>query len=1617
MPSLAEIFGDFESSPWNPYQSALLSSPLDPENQPPTLRSVRSGKRRYPTSLDVELSPPAPPPLRPQEIQNPYIENVRTAAPQLAQQLDTIELRFGPLTDSSRMYVLDSLGHGNSLAFVIQGLKQIRAGRLDEEHVRGPLDEKGATPEPRVPQVNMRPPLLFAAPPPHRPPLGAIFGVPDDRPPLDDIFADFSDVSGGSSAASDPEARERKRRQLLLAAKRWQLAEARAHGDLGAVPTVDTSLGAVAKEGAASFLTGVGRQITDIPEIPGRIISAAVNPLVRAASYAAPSRLGMSPGENAAMRDRAPDAAINVDIPGWSPFAAEVRAADEAQQQRFTEAASALPTPVAAGLDWAKRTATNTLDPLNWIGAEGAVGAAGGRRGVQVGAEQASKTAMRDVLEEEAPRLFDRRGIAPDPGYYGPLTAEEEAALVARRAAPPPADSLPTLKSMPRTPEVLPEGDVGSPGISRDVPTLRVFHGSPRTDLAVLRDGSPRQFDNATSPLGVFFTPDEVEAAKYAGKTGRVYPADLQMQNPKEMPWSDFSYYQDITHGLRDADGFRGPSLAPEEWPAREAQLKTEMTAYRQDLEAAGHDGVIVRNRQGEPIEIASFKDVPVAPERPSLSDLFAGEEPTPMRRDASAPREIPQNSAPNGLDSAPSRPPGPPPEPGVLPGMETPEPLTTGTKNAVTAAEREARGLPEVEAIAHKGEGWDEARQIYERDPLVARDLAAHVAEHPRPLRDVEESLLIHDRMRLTLEYNEALSAEEAALKAGDTEGAGMARIRRSSIEAAMNTNDLAARAGGSEWSATGRARQKLIAEDYSPLRLVQKYRVANAGVEAPEVVRAKLVEISQQLDAARAGQTAAEERLAQREAELAVRSVQKDAAAAGRGARRAATKQQLDTEYRDLLAEFDKKAAESQQEVKAVLTPLGGFNPETAKLIMQLAKNRVKAGVNDLGGLVDGLFQDFRHRIEGLEPRDIRDIIASGAPARQQVAKSQAVQDLAKLRSQAKLFQKLETLEAGEQLAKRAKRAAPPPELAALRQKAREVADLMGVSGMSDEARIAAARTRALAREKELTDQIASGLFVKKTRLAPLVEPPDLIAARARVKGLQDQANGIIRRRELADRTFPEKALDLTAGWGRFLKLTGTATVQKIVAAASERALVFKPLEEFLKIPDAYTPVVKHFAANAPIEGGASLKAIGKSYAGFFGKQARAELLAGLRGEEGPFSQAMNAGREHPEQGVPEWMQYPGRVHAGFKAPAKIAAYEYAMEKQAGHYLRKGQVEALRDPVKIAEMKARAYEYANRDIFMGDNALSAAITKALQDKPGQTMSAKTMKAAGKVLMPIQRVPTNYAIEATHYLAGIPKAGLRMQNVLRAGAKVTKDQADRTIADIVKAGLDHLAAQKGGMTAADQADQIMMNLTKGKLGAGLLALGATGVVTVGGYYRPGEHRGEDDLHPGEIQIGGHSTGVVLPHNLLHHPAIEMLQVGGTIYKAKTLGEGITDSVWGLGEQVPFFDEPLQAARASLHDRQGTTFLGQQGRGMTLPPDAQRLARVLDQKEPTTTGEKVGQYIGLGGLRLGSFAIPEIEPVKRKPRGNFVEKLTKEEYLGIPGYRPRAGGPPVEEQP
>lgn len=181
-----------------------------------------------------------------------------------------------------------------------------------------------------------------------------------------------------------------------------------------------------------------------------------------------------------------------------------------------------------------------------------------------------------------------------------------------------------------------------------------------------------------------------------------------------------------------------------------------------------------------------------------------------------------------------------------------TVNPEETGIKNAVTLAERQAKGLDEVEVEARRsfGDAFEAGKKAVDSGKIDPRVLAKNLAKKPRALNAEESVALIYDRMRLQNEHRQVMDLFEEATKKEDEAGRTEAAIRLAGIEDAMLVNDEAARKTGYEQGLGLAVRRMMIRQDYSLSNILQRARVANDGKPIPDDVRARIEDLSKQRD-----------------------------------------------------------------------------------------------------------------------------------------------------------------------------------------------------------------------------------------------------------------------------------------------------------------------------------------------------------------------------------------------------------------------------------------------------------------------------------------------------------------------------------------------------------------------------------------------------------------------------------------------------------------------------------------------------------------------------------------------------------------------------------------------
>ena len=538
--------------------------------------------------------------------------------------------------------------------------------------------------------------------------------------------------------------------------------------------------------------------------------------------------------------------------------------------------------------------------------------------------------------------------------------------------------------------------------------------------------------------------------------------------------------------------------------------------------------------------------------------------------------------------------------------------------------------------------------------------------------------------------------------------------------------------------------------------------------------------------------------------------------------------------------------------------------------------------------------------------------------------------------------------------------------PELETLRAKRDALrADYENLRAAADPERpyraaLKAWKTRAAAQIADLQARLASGNFEPKPKKEPLLLDAEGNKIKAEIERLKTEFQSELAKDRLARRTKFEKTLDLLAKWRRGFILSSPVVLAKLTTAAIQRMTTY-PLEELVGTP--YSWIFRGVAAKTERAGGINVRAEAKAITAAFTTGMR-DAWETLKSGHSEISLLHGKSEFEGDKSV---MDYFGYMHGALKAPVKRAEFTRSFEKRIAKLISAGV--DVSDPMVQAMVATKAYEDANRAIFMQDNRVVNAFKRAVNSleapdpKTGKVSTGgKILATTAKILLPIVKIPTNVVAETAIYVVGVATGSYKLA---RAYAK----------------GIENLKPE--------EADIIMRHLQKGSVGLSFLALGFFNPQSFGGYYQPGQKRDEKDVKFGSVRV----FGVDLPSYLVHNPLLEVLQLGATIRrvadskmkKKDKETQGITSGVvaggLGLVEEVPFVKESVELSKA-LEPRQRKEFAGEFLKGLIVPQIVSWAATRTDKKTSQTRDLLFG------------------EPVKRDP-----ETIWQHIETGVPGLR------------
>lgn len=491
-----------------------------------------------------------------------------------------------------------------------------------------------------------------------------------------------------------------------------------------------------------------------------------------------------------------------------------------------------------------------------------------------------------------------------------------------------------------------------------------------------------------------------------------------------------------------------------------------------------------------------------------------------------------------------------------------------------------------------------------------------------------------------------------------------------------------------------------------------------------------------------------------------------------------------------------------------------------------------------------------------------------------------------------------------------------------------------------VKQEARLKAFKTRTKGAIGKVEEKLRTGDFTKQERV-PLQLDQEGFKLKGNLERLKQKfQEGLIKDMQ-RKRTLPEKVGDTLVKWRRGFILSSPITLGKLTSAAAQR-MVFTPIEE--GVGGAIGKVFPKLAEKATIEGGFSARAEGKA------------LTEGLTKGMSDAWDVLRTGKSEldvnfqKKTGLPRSaIDFIGQVHGALKTVPKRAAFARAMEKQFQRGIASGV--DVTDPMVQSSYMIKAYQEANKSIFMQDNAVVSAWKRGMSafEQPDKATGhvplwKKSVATTGKVLLPIVKIPTNIVAETMQYATGTVTGGARLARAYARGIETLRPE---------------------------EADLIMRQLKKGSAGGAVMLLGFLNPDVVGGYYQPGKKRAPGDVKAGSIRVYGHD----IPSWALHNPLLETLQIGSTIRrvavdKMGSIPLGLAAGALGLIEEVPFVREMLEVSKA-FRANERVAFAGELSKSLVVPQAVQWAAQHFDPtteyRKPRTVMEHIAT--GIPGLR------------------------------------------------
>ena len=612
------------------------------------------------------------------------------------------------------------------------------------------------------------------------------------------------------------------------------------------------------------------------------------------------------------------------------------------------------------------------------------------------------------------------------------------------------------------------------------------------------------------------------------------------------------------------------------------------------------------------------------------------------------------------------------------------------------------------------------------------------------------------------------------------------------------------------------------------------------------------------------------------------------------------------------------------------------------TNKMVFDLAREHVRAGVEGLDNVISAVQKDLEPHFPGLTVREVRDMFTDYGKVKFP-SKAEDLVALRDYRRQGQLLSALEDTQEGLSPKRTGmQRDNPSPEVLALQKQVQEAMRKSGISSGGDPTRLKSNleryKTILTNRITEAQRRLRDNDYVKRPKSSKTVLDSAANNLQSELNNLTRKIDYGFEKERLKNRTPTEKVQDALVKWRRTALLLSPKIVPKLMESGLIKIFT-NPISRLAAQPLRLIPGL---VDKAPAQLRIDLAAEAHRVAGILssGPEAIRKLIGKSKLDDLSKKRILDS----------EMMNFIGNAHGMIKEPVRQGEYRAAIDYYTKQAVKDGL--DIRDPATQTSIVANAVADANHEIFQGDNMFSKHFVSIVINSLRQSdkTGAKTLANVTQFLMPIVRVSSNIAQHTARLGVGLPESFIRIAKAFHDGELANKAE-----------GLSH-----------EDAQSIVRSFSAGMTGLVLAGYAWTHPQYFGGIYG-GPKPKDNDFRANQIRIGP----FVLPGWMNHAPEMQWLNTIASArrvydqYSEKGTGSGnalfeaLAFSVMAPVKNMPFIETWLRLF--SDHQSAGQT-LGQTAQSVLIPGGRSIMDLFDDQqRSPKTAMDEI--KMAIPGLR------------------------------------------------